>query len=165
MPLPKTLDQAPDEPWQLHRAIHDLPKGARFNLIVYCESYRVWRPDMVVAKAGEKKKAHSFVEGLNRNGTTNICDSLDRALAMAGVPPPLAGKDAEELAVDTIFLLSDGDPNRGRITDLADLLDDVVSRTAASRVVIHTVGIGEAAGSTFLEELALLTGGRYVGFK
>ncbi len=151
--------------WQLHRAIHELPKEARFNLIVYSESYRVWRPDMSTAKPGEKKKAHAFIDGLKQNGTTNICDSLDRALAMAGVPPPLPGKDAGELEVDTIFLLSDGDPNRGRITDFTELLEDVAARTSAARIVIHTVGIGETAGSTFLEELALVTGGRYVGFK
>ena len=151
--------------WQLHRAIHELPKEARFNLIVYSESYRVWRPDMSTAKPGEKKKAHAFIDGLNHNGTTNICDSLDRALAMAGVPPPLPGKDAGQLEVDTIFLLSDGDPNRGRITDFMELLKDVAARTSAARIVIHTVGIGETAGSTFLEELAVLTGGRYVGLK
>ena len=151
--------------WQLHRAIHELPKEARFNLISYSESYRVWCPRMSTAKPGDKKKAHAFVNGLNQNGTTNICDSLDRALAMAGVPPPLPGEEAAELAVDTIFLLSDGEPNRGRITDLTELMEDLDSRTAAARIVIHTVGIGEAAGSTFLEELALLTGGRYVSFK
>jgi len=151
--------------WQLHRAIHELPKQARFNLIAYSESYRVWSPEMSTATPRDKKKAHAFIDGLNQNGTTNICDSLDRALAMAGVPPTLPGEDAAELAVDTIFLLSDGAPNRGRVTDLTELMEDVDSRTAASRIVIHTVGIGEAAGSTFLEELALLTGGRYVSFK
>ena len=57
------------------------------------------------------------------------------------------------------------DPNRGRVSDLKALLEEFVARNVRGRVVVHTVGIGEAAGSTFLKELAKRTGGRYVGFK
>jgi hypothetical protein len=70
-----------------------------------------------------------------------------------------------ELGPDTIYLLSDGNPNRGRITTLSDLLRKVTRWNLLSRVVIHTIRIGEAAGSSFLESLAKATGGRYVGFK
>ena len=136
--------------WQLHRAIHDLPDDAVFGIVVYSESYASWEKELVAANARGKKKAHAFVDGLNGNGTTNISDSLDRAL---------------DSGADTIFLLSDGDPNRGRLSSLDALLAELLARNRLLRVVLHTVGIGEVEGSAFLKDLARRTGGRYVGFR
>jgi len=136
--------------WQLHRAIEGLPKGAVFGVVVYSESYAVWEDELLAATPRNKKKAHKFVEGLKGNGTTNICDSLDKA---------------SELGPDTIFLLSDGDPNRGRLSDLDALLEEFLERNVRARIVLHSIGIGEAAGSTFLKQLARRTGGRYVEFR
>jgi hypothetical protein len=152
--------------WQLQRAIAALPADATFDVIVYSESYRVWQPQMTAASPKSKKEAHRFVDGIVANGTTNIADSMDRAFELAGaVPVLLRGKTPRDsLAADTIFLLSDGDPNRGRVTELAALREDLVRRARAARIVIHTVGIGEVSGSTFLASLAEGTGGRYVGF-
>jgi len=144
--------------WQLHRVVHDLPEDACFNIIVYSESYALWEEQMTRAKPRAKKAAHAFIDGLVANGTTNIGDSLDKALDLAA-----AGEGG--LAVDTLFLLSDGNPNRGRINVLADILEDFVARNHELRLVVHTIGIGEAAGSSFLESLAARTGGRYVGFR
>ncbi|MHC4952609.1 MAG: VWA domain-containing protein [Planctomycetota bacterium] len=136
--------------WQLHRAIESLPKDAVFGIVVYSESYAVWANELSAASSRNKKKAHSFVDDLRGNGTTNIADSLDKAM---------------ELAPDTIYLLSDGDPNRGRVSKLDALLEEILERNVRKRLVVHAVGIGEAAGSTFLERLAKATGGLYVGFK
>jgi secreted protein with Ig-like and vWFA domain len=136
--------------WQLHRAIQDLPDDALFGVVVYSESYRSWEEGLVAANARGKKKAHAFVDGLDGNGTTNICDSLDRAL---------------DSGADTIFLLSDGDPNRGRVSSVDALLAELLQRNRLLRLVLHTVGIGEVEGSAFLKDLARRTGGRYVGFR
>ena len=153
--------------WQLHRAVAALPKDAIFNIVVFSESYKSWQDAMVEASPAAKAKAHAFVEGLKPNGVTNIADSLDEAFDLAGAGPlavpPKGAKGG--LAVDTVFLLSDGNPNRGRFSDLPALLEDAVARARASRLVIHAVGIGEVAGSEFLKSLAARTGGRYVGFK
>ena len=147
--------------WQLHRALQDLPEDASFNLVVYSESYKVWEDGMTPAKARAKKAAHAFVDGLVANGTTNIGDSLDKALELAGV----GGKAADGgLAADTLYLLSDGNPNRGRVNVLSELLEDFVRRNRRARLVVHTIGIGEAAGSSFLKDLAARTGGQYVGY-
>ena len=148
---------------QLRAAIESLPDDATCNLVVYSESYAVWDEEMALLKSRSRKRLDAFIADVRSNGTTNICDALDRALELAGASPlGLPGK-ASELAADTIFLLSDGDPNRGRISRLDALLDDFWRRTARARIVVHTIGIGEAAGSTFLRELARRTGGRYVG--
>jgi len=136
--------------WQLHRAIEVLPKDAVFAIVVYSESYAVWTDELTPATPRSRKKAHRFVDELHGNGTTNICDSLDKAI---------------ELGADTIYLLSDGDPNRGRVSKLDALLEEFLKRNLRQRLVVHAVGIGEAAGSTFLKELAQRTGGGYVEFR
>ncbi len=153
--------------WQLHRAVAALPKDAVFNLVVFSESYKSWQDSMVEASPAAKAKAHAFVDGLKPNGVTNIADSLDEAFDQAGAGPlAVPAKGAKGgLAVDTVFLLSDGNPNRGRLSDLPALLEDAVARARARRIVLHAVGIGEVAGSEFLRSLAERTGGRYVGFR
>ena len=67
------------------------------------------------------------------------------------------------LPADTLFLLSDGGPNRGRLSRLVALLDEFRERNLDSRFVVHTVGIGEAAGSGLLKPFASKTGGRTCG--
>jgi len=151
--------------WQLHRAVHDLPEDAHFNIIVYSESYKLWRSEMVEAKARARAKAHRFIDALVANGTTNICDSLDKAFEVAGASPFGAPGRSTELAVDTIFLLTDGVPNRGRVTNPEAFLEEITERNRTARIVIHGIGIGEAAGSTFLKSLARRNGGRYAGFR
>lgn len=164
-PAPATRNKIDIARWQLHRAVEDLPEDAAFNIIVYSESYRVWQEAMSPAKAAQKKKAHKFIDDLKQNGVTNICDPLDKAFEIAGWVPAGSPAARGEPAADTLYLLSDGDPNRGRIADLARLLDDIAARNPPGGIVIHTVGIGEAAGSSFLRDLADRNGGRYVGYK
>ena len=152
--------------WQLHRAIAALPPDATFDVIVFSESYHAWQPTMTEATPKAKAKAHEFVDAIVANGTTNISDSLDRAFELAGATPLLLRGKAPRtsLAADTVYLLTDGDPNRGRVTDLAALLEDVALRARSARLVVHAIGIGEVSGSSFLGSLAKRTGGQYVGF-
>jgi hypothetical protein len=152
--------------WQLHRAVADLPRQASGNLIVYSESYRSWQPYMTSLRGRGRRQLHGFIDELGANGVTNLGDSLERALASAGAGPLGAGAGrADELPADTIYLLSDGDPNRGRVAALPALLESVVRQNLYAGIVIHTIGIGEAAGSTFLRDLARHTGGEYVEFR
>ncbi len=131
---------------QLASALADLPDEALVDIIVYSESYAAWQGS-VVTLGKQRKKAAAFIASLRANGTTNIADAVDKAFGMD---------------VDTVFLLSDGDPNRGRITDLSALLRELLERNEEARFVFHTIGIGDAAGSSFLKALASQTGGRYV---
>jgi len=162
---PKTNAKIDIAKWQLHRAVESLPSDAVFNIVVYSESYHVWQDGLAPAKGSSKKKAHKFIDSLVANGVTNIADSLDKAFELAGLVAPGRIKGGGEPAADTIYLLSDGDPNRGRVTVLDQLLEDVVSRNPPGGIVIHAVGIGEASGSSFLKSLAERTGGRYVGYR
>ncbi len=153
--------------WQLHRAVHALPRDAAFNIIVYSESFKVWQEGMTPATPRNVGLAHEFIESLRPNGTTNIFDSLVKAFEIAGAGPPgtvVTGKK-QELAADTVFLLSDGQPNRGRVTDSDGICREVAARNRSAGLVIHTIGIGEAAGLPFMRKLAEDNGGRYAEFR
>ena len=164
-PAPKGSAKIDIAKWQLHRAVEALPKDALFNILVYSESYKVWESAPVPAKNSNKSKAHKFIESIHANGVTNICDSIDKGFELAGTALYAYDPKNAEPPADTLYLLSDGDPNRGRITDLDRLLEDIRRRNPPGALVIHAVGIGEAAGSSFLRALAEENGGRYVGYK
>jgi hypothetical protein len=61
--------------------------------------------------------------------------------------------------VDTIFLLSDGSPSSGPITDVQELADTIQHWNRSRKVIIHTIAIGN--DSPFLERLAKESGGLY----
>jgi hypothetical protein len=151
--------------WQLHRAIAALPKDAAFDIVYFSESYKLWQEQMAEATDKTKAKAHEAIDAIKPNGTTNICDSLDKVFEIAGAAPAAARGKAPDLGADTVYLMTDGNPNRGRIVDETKLLESLVAKNHAARLVIHTIGIGEAAGSALLQSLAKRTGGQYVGFK
>lgn len=166
-PAPEGKSKLDVAKWQLHRAVHALPKDAAFDIVVYSESYKAWMPQMTEATPAAKKQAHAFIDGLRPNGTTNICDALDEAFEIAGAAPLAApAKGARPgLAADTVYLMSDGVPNRGRLSDPNAMVESFVARTRAARIVVHGIGIGEAAGNSLLETLAKRTGGQYVAFR
>ena len=58
-----------------------------------------------------------------------------------------------------------GDVLRQDVQTLAELLEEFVARNRRARLVVHTIGIGEAAGSSFLRDLAARNRGQYVGFR
>jgi Mg-chelatase subunit ChlD len=71
-------------------------------------------------------------------------------------------KDKEyEVAVDTIFFLSDGRPSTGEFVDTEDILREVLKANELRKVVIHTIAIGEFQKS-FMQRLAEKSGGVFV---
>ena len=89
--------------------------------------------------------ATAFARGLTARGATNVHDGLHRAFA-----------DGD---VDTIFLLTDGQPSAGPVVDELALLAAVASWNVGRGIVIHTVAIG--GRSRLLERLAEQSGGEH----
>jgi hypothetical protein len=67
-----------------------------------------------------------------------------------------------EIGADTIFFLSDGQPNRGDVTDPVQILEEVKRWNELRRVKIHTVGVGDGHAVAFMRSLAASSGGKYV---
>src|SRR5690606_38827116 len=117
-----------------------------FNLIPFNGAFQPWQPRLVPATPAARAAARTFVEGLQAGGGTNIYDPLEAALL--------------DPDVDTIYLLTDGDPSGGKFVLAEEILREVRRLNAARQVAIHTISIG--GRSPLLRRLAEENGGRYV---
>jgi len=145
--------------YELKNAILALPDDAAFNIIFYHHEVSQWRKGMVEAKGKQRKKAVKFVDDMVADGNTNIHDALKLAFHIVG----MGARDKNyEVGADTIFFLSDGQPNRGDITDPVQILEEVKRWNNLRRVKIHTVGVGDGHAVAFMQALASSSGGTYV---
>ncbi|MBN1419074.1 MAG: VWA domain-containing protein [Planctomycetes bacterium] len=84
---------------QLAKAIEDLRKGSRLNIIRYSDQIVEWQKQMVPLSSSTKKKAQQFALSLRADGWTHTDEALEKAFQIP--------------FVDTIVLLSDGAPTKG----------------------------------------------------
>lgn len=142
---------------ELVLAAKGLPSTHTFAVVLFNE--RVWwfRGGPLPARPQEKLDLERYLSGQETKSYTNIYDALEQGLALAGIGSA-AREDAPGL--DELVLLSDGVPNRGKLTDPPRILEAV--RTLNSgRVVLHTVSLGDGP-SDLLRRLAEENGGRFV---
>jgi hypothetical protein len=66
------------------------------------------------------------------------------------------------LGYDTLYVLSDGAPTTGKVTDTKEILRIVKERNALTRLTIHTITFGILNQMIFLKKLASENGGRHV---
>lgn len=135
---------------ELKAAIDSLEPATRFNLIAFSGGVDRWRDEGVGSTdEGSRSDAKDWADGLAPLGGTNLHGALEMAF--------------DDPDVDTIFVLSDGEPSVG------ELIDPFAIRRAVERwnrhrgVIVHTVAIG-----TSLDVLAWLaedSGGTYQEFR
>ncbi|MEZ6038051.1 MAG: VWA domain-containing protein [Planctomycetota bacterium] len=65
----------------------------------------------------------------------------------------------EDSEVDTIYLLTDGIPTSGTITDPGEILDELQRINRTRQIVVHCIAIG--IDSDLLKDIATITGGEY----
>lgn len=151
--------------FELSRIVDALTPGSAFNIISFSTGVDAWMDGLQEAltggKAGGKaaggpksgrekeksekeiekekakaaafdaelrKKAQAYISGLGANGGTNLYDAL--ALAF------------EDPLVDTIIVLSDGQPSAGTVIDPVLIREDVKRWNTVRKLKIHTVSIG-----------------------
>jgi len=117
-----------------------------FNLIPFSGTGRAWKVGLTPASGENKLAAQKFVKRFRPSGGTNVHDALKQAFA--------------DKKVDTIYLLSDGQPSTGNITDENDLADEVQLWNMKRRIVINTISIG--TDSVLMQRLAKESGGTFV---
>ncbi len=138
-----------------------LTKGDKFSIVCFNDVVVPYSKGMLVATPAEIRKAQDWVRALQPLQTTNIHDALEQAFA-------LAGRGAQDKyyksVVDTIFLLTDGSPTKPDNTpdSTERILESVRRWNPTKHVVIHTIGIGKALNTTFLQQIASENGGRFV---
>lgn len=143
---------------ELKRAIGNLPAAGAFNVIFYNEDVSVWKDQMQKATDANKKAAYAWVDATKAAGATNIFDALEKGFTMAGRG---TFDKHYEVGIETIFLLSDGTPTRGRLIDPRDILEEVDRLNALSKIQIHTIALGSAGPGALMQQLAKRNNGEY----
>lgn len=137
------LDEAKS---QLKRAIESYPADFSCNVVVFHTTVHPMWDRMRPASKENKSELVGKVDKLAIAGGTNIHDALEMAF-----------RDPE---LDTIYLLTDGAPGVGAITNVEELADEVRRWNRTRQIVIHGIAIGE--NSRLLQRLAGESGGTYV---
>jgi Mg-chelatase subunit ChlD len=131
---------------ELINAIKSMERGALFNIIIFSSGVDPWLEDGIAgANQVERDEAEAFVARLKPGGGTNLYDAIK-----------LAFGDAE---VDTIFILSDGEPSVS-VTDVNRIRKDVQAWNEHRNIQINTIGIGSKL--KVLEWLAEDSGGKHI---
>ncbi len=137
---------------QLERAVEEvtgviekLDDSARINIIGFETSVHPWKPRLVTLGSGARKDLKTWLGKLEPGDGTNLWDALEMALL---------AKD-----VDTIYLLSDGEPNGGRYQLASEILRQAKKINRRRRIAIHCVSLSR--DSALLEQLAKDNSGIY----
>jgi hypothetical protein len=164
---------------ELARTIEGLEPYVEFNVESFATKVKLWKKGLVRANVLNKSSAMDWVNRLEAiggdskadlaragltgtanmaSGKTNTYEALMEALGAAGT----GLRDKEyEVAVDTVFFLSDGRPSTGKFVDTEDILREVLEANELRKVVIHTIAIGEFQKS-FMKRMAEKSGGVFV---
>jgi len=134
---------------ELRKCIDGLDSKALFNILTFSGGVDPWLKDGVVdSGARSRDEAREFVDRLGAMGGTNLYGALRHAF---GDPD-----------VDTIFVLSDGEPSTGDVIDPFEIRAHVKRWNAERDIVINSIAVG--GSFQILEWLAEDSGGTHVRF-
>lgn len=134
---------------ELDRCIQGLDPSAFFNIVTFSTDVDRWM-DGALAVANEKNReeARTFVSKLKEGGGTNLYGSIQEAF--------------KDLDVDTIFILSDGEPSVGDEIDPVVIRDHVKAWNEHRGIQINTISVG--GQFQVLEWIAEDSGGTNIHF-
>jgi len=130
---------------EMTRLLKKLPADTFLNMISFDATFRPWQKVLQPLRGKGRAKALAYVARITTGSGTNVFDTLEFAL--------------KDKRVDTIYLLTDGLPTRGRIKAPAAILKEIDILNRARGVTIHTIAFG--AESDLLRQLADRNGGQY----
>ncbi len=154
--------------YELRNAIKGLKPDVRFNVIFFDHNWQIWVENgLELASDNAKKRALDFVEKCEPAGATNIFDPLERAFQIQDVSKEAKKEKDADMAlfkngVDTIYLMSDGMPNNGKIQEPNAIIAKVVEINKTRKVKVHTIAVGDEIRPDFMKSLAEATGGTFV---
>lgn len=119
------IDRAKSE---LIKAIESLEEGALFNVVAFNGGVLPWKEGLSAATGSTRAECGEWINKLGALGGTNLFDSLE-----------LAFQDED---VDTIMILSDGEPTAGRMTESSGIRREVMDWNKDREIRIHTVAMG-----------------------
>ena len=151
---------------ELRRIVMSLPDGSYFNVVVFSDAVRVWRPTRggypELVRIDDETRDDllgNFLHTMQPRGPTNLYGALDTAIGFAG--SALTDKHYA-LGFDTVYVLSDGAPSYGPVTDKDEIRRLVREANSLKRLTIHAVTFGDKNDTDFLRLLAEENGGRHM---
>jgi hypothetical protein len=135
---------------ELKKCLAGLDPGAFFNILVFSSGVERWA-DGALVPCNEERRADAlkFVDELKPFGATNLYSALKEAFA--------------DPDVDTIFVLSDGEPSQDVVNEPLVIREHVAGWNQHRRIVVNTIAIG--GQFSILEWLAQDSGGIHVKFE
>ncbi|MFT5284324.1 MAG: HEAT repeat protein [Planctomycetota bacterium] len=134
---------------ELAKVIKALDPNTLFNILKFSSDMKRWRDEGIATPTeSSRDNALEYIQGFIPSGGTNIHGALKLAF--------------EDLDVDTIVMLSDGEPSMGDTTDPGRIRAAVADWNETRGIQIHTVAIGSSL--LLMEWLAEDSGGQYVEF-
>lgn len=136
------LDAAKEK---LTAVVEALPKTHQCNMVTFETGvHPMWKE---LRKLTNENRAEflAAIEKIPFGGGTNTFGALLEAF--------------EDSEVDTIYLLTDGIPTSGTITDPNEILDELQRINRTRQIVVHCIAIG--IDSDLLKDIAAITGGEY----
>ena len=124
---------------ELIGALERMRSHMSFNIVVFGDRFEaLWKSPQRCSDAA-LDAAKEFLSNVELKGATNIFDSLSASL--------------DDPRVDTVFLLSDGEPTLGRYVKPNEIAREIRRINARRQVTIHTIALGFR--SALLERLAV----------
>jgi len=132
------------------KCVGGLDPSAFFNVVIFSSGVEKWI-DGSLAAASQKNRdeAKAYIEKIGANGGTNLYGAVKEAF--------------EDKDVDTIFILSDGEPSVGEETDPVVIREHVKAWNEHRGIVINTIQI--AGQFQVLDWLAEDSGGTHVKYE
>ena len=137
------------------QVIAGLADGEAFNLVVYSDKPRMFRPRAVIKNRETEQTAREFLEALRAGGSTNIHDALFEALR----PEPVSEqvRQVARPVLPLVLFLTDGLPTVGQTSEVA--IRDVATKNNPFNRRIFAFGVGADVNTPLLEKLASDTRG------
>jgi Mg-chelatase subunit ChlD len=130
---------------QLRRVLDSIPDTFMVNIVPFGSTANPFAAVLQKATKAVKADFTERIVALTPAGGTNLHAGLTTAFA--------------DDTIDTVYVLSDGSPSAGEITDPTELADEVQRWNRTRRVKIHCIAVGQ--DSPFLRRLATDSGGEY----
>lgn len=158
MPAPAAWTKLERVKHELLRSMRSLQDTDLFQIVAFSDAVRSAFPTLAPANRANKKVAEKFVLGMRAHGGTGLYDALIAAMGL-----PDAGETTFTGEPDTVFVMSDGQPTVGSVTDSDEILRRVAEINRTARIQVHTLFAGEAfePAARFLLSLARENRGEY----
>lgn len=139
-----------DAKLQLRNAYQKLKPSECFNLIVYADDIKIWKPEIVEATPDNIQSANQWIEQLQGGGSTNLYGALE-----------VLFESAKKNRPEIVYFLSDGLPTAGVVQHPLQILSAVQTWNKNLGLVFCVIGLGPHQDHDFLGTLAKQNQGQY----